>query len=92
MLSQKRKIELVIEKSNLLFQQQSINCIINKIEMYNLPYTVGGIVYACQLLNKGLKDRDYKGDSIGTFNLLPKNIDTLIKTENKISKNPSLYT
>ena len=82
MLSQKRKTELVIEKSNLFFQQQSINCIINKIEMYNLPYTVGGIVYACQLLN----------NSIGTFNLLPKNIDTLIKTENKISKNPSLYT
>jgi hypothetical protein len=82
MLSQKRKTELVIEKSNLFFQQQSINCIINKIEMYNLPFTVGGIVYACQLLN----------NSIGTFNLLPKNIDTLIKTENKISKNPSLYT
>ena len=82
MLSQKRKIELVIEKSNLFFQQQSINCIINKIEMYNLPFSVGGIVYACQLLN----------NSIGTFNLLPKNIDTLIKTENKISKNPSLYT
>ena len=82
MLSQKRKTELVIEKSNLFFQQQSINCIINKIEMYNLPFSVGGIVYACQLLN----------NSIGTFNLLPKNIDTLIKTENKISKNPSLYT
>jgi hypothetical protein len=82
MLSQKRKTELVIEKSNLFFQQQSINCIINKIEMYNLPFTVGGIVYACQLLN----------NSIGTFNLLPKNIDTLIKTENEISKNPSLYT
>ena len=88
MLSQKRKTELVIEKSNLLFQQQSINCIISKIEMYNLPYTVGGIVYACQLLNNSIGTLY----SIGTFNLLPKNIDTLIKTENKISKNPSLYT
>ena len=88
MLSPKRKTELIIEKSNLFFQQQLngkvyvVNSIINKIEMYNLPFTVGGIVYACQLLN----------NSIGTFNLLPKNIDTLIKTENEISKNPSLYT
>ena len=87
MLSQKRKTELVIEKSNLFFQQQSINCIINKIEMYNLPYTVGGIVYACQILSNNMEMV-----RIGTFNLSPKNIDTLIKTENKISKNPSLYT